>query len=203
MTARLVVLASGSGSNLQAILDSCASGCLDAEVVLVVVNRRSAYAAQRSADAAVVCEYRPLKPYRQRFPDDRAARTNYDADLAELIARVEPDLVIQAGWMHLFSSAFLDRFPEKVVNLHPALPGEFPGAHAIDDAWQAHLDSGLDRTGVMVHLVPDEGIDDGPVLASRQVPIAADDTRETMEQRIHGVEHELFVSAIRDYVGQL
>ena len=201
MTSRLVVLATGSGSNLQAILDACADGTLAAEVVLVVVNRRTAYAADRAAAAGVPSVYRPMGPFREAVPDDpRRARERYDAALAAEIADARPDLIVQAGWMHLFTSAFLDRFPGMVVNLHPALPGAFPGAHAIDDAWAAHETDGLDHTGVMVHLVPDEGVDDGPVLASQRVPITADDTRETLEARLHEVEHELFVAAIADYL---
>ena len=201
MTSRLVVLATGSGSNLQAILDACADGTLEAEVVLVVVNRRTAYAAERAAAAGVPSVYRPMGPFREAVPDDpRRARERYDATLAAEIADARPDLIVQAGWMHLFTSAFLDRFPGMVVNLHPALPGAFPGAHAIDDAWAAHETDGLDHTGVMVHLVPDEGVDDGPVLASQRVPIAADDTRETLEARLHEVEHELFVATIADYL---
>ena len=201
MTSRLVVLATGSGSNLQTILDACADGTLEAEVVLVVVNRRTAYAAERAAAAGVPSVYRPMGPFREAVPDDaRRARERYDAALAAEIADVRPDLIVQAGWMHLFTSAFLDRFPGMVVNLHPALPGAFPGAHAIDDAWAAHETDGLDHTGVMVHLVPDEGVDDGPVLASQRVPITADDTRETLEARLHEVEHELFVATIADYL---
>ncbi len=201
MTSRLVVLATGSGSNLQAILDACADGTLAAEVVLVVVNRRTAYAADRAAAAGVPSVYRPMGPFREAVPDDpRRARERYDAALAAEIADVRPDLIVQAGWMHLFTSAFLDRFPGMVVNLHPALPGSFPGAHAIDDAWAAHETDGLDHTGIMVHLVPDEGVDDGPVLASQRVPITADDTRETLEARLHEVEHELFVATIADYL---
>ena len=201
MTSRLVVLATGSGSNLQAILDACAVGRLEAEVVLVVVNRRTAFAAERAAAAGVPSVYRPMGPFREAVPDDpRRARERYDAALAAEIADARPDLIVQAGWMHLFTSAFLDRFPGMVVNLHPALPGAFPGAHAIDDAWAAHETDGLDHTGVMVHLVPDEGVDDGPVLASQRVPITADDTRETLEARLHEVEHELFVAAIADYL---
>ncbi len=201
MTSRLVVLATGSGSNLQAIFDACADGTLEAEVVLVVVNRRTAYAAERAAAAGVPSVYRPMGPFREAVPDDsRRARESYDAALAAEIADARPDLIVQAGWMHLFTSAFLDRFPGMVVNLHPALPGAFPGAHAIDDAWAAHETDGLDHTGVMVHLVPDEGVDDGPVLASQRVPITADDTRETLEARLHEVEHELFVATIADYV---
>lgn len=201
MTSRLVVLATGSGSNLQAILDACADGTLDAEVVLVVVNRRSAYAAERAAAAGVPSVFRPMGPFRDEFPDDpRRAREAYDASLAAEVADARPDLVVQAGWMHLFTAAFLDRFPEMIVNLHPALPGAFPGAHAIDDAWTAHVADGLDHTGVMVHLVPDEGVDDGPVLASQVVPIEPDDTREMLEERIHAAEHELFVTTIADYL---
>lgn len=201
MTSRLVVLATGSGSNLQAILDACADGTLEAEVVLVVVNRRTAYAAERAAAAGVPSVYRPMGPFREAVPDDaRRARERYDAALAAEIADARPDLIVQAGWMHLFTSAFLDRFPGMVVNLHPALPGAFPGADAIDDAWAAHETDGLDHTGVMVHLVPDEGVDDGPVLASQRVPITADDTRETLEARLHEVEHELFVATIADYL---
>ena len=201
MTSRLVVLATGSGSNLQAIFDACADGTLEAEVVLVVVNRRTAYAAERAAAAGVPSVYRPMGPFREAVPDDsRRARESYDAALAAEIADARPDLIVQAGWMHLFTSAFLDRFPGMVVNLHPALPGAFPGAHAIDDAWAAHETDGLDHTGVMVHLVPDEGVDDGPVLASQRVPITADDTRETLEARLHEVEHELFVATIADYL---
>ena len=201
MTSRLVVLATGSGSNLQAILDACADGTLEAEVVLVVVNRRTAFAAERAAAAGVPSVYRPMGPFREAVPDDaRRARERYDAALAAEIADARPDLIVQAGWMHLFTSAFLDRFPGMVVNLHPALPGAFPGAHAIDDAWAAHETDGLDHTGVMVHLVPDEGVDDGPVLASQRVPITAGDTRETLEARLHEVEHELFVATIADYL---
>ena len=201
MTSRLVVLATGSGSNLQAILDACADGTLEAEVVLIVVNRRTAFAAERAAAAGVPSVYRPMGPFREAVPDDaRRARERYDAALATEIADARPDLIVQAGWMHLFTSAFLDRFPGMVVNLHPALPGAFPGAHAIDDAWAAHETDGLDHTGVMVHLVPDEGVDDGPVLASQRVPITAGDTRETLEARLHEVEHELFVATIADYL---
>jgi formyltetrahydrofolate-dependent phosphoribosylglycinamide formyltransferase len=201
VTSRLVVLATGSGSNLQAILDACADGTLEAEVVLVVVNRRTAYAVERAAAAGVLSVYRPMGPFREAVPDDaRRARERYDAALAAEIADARPDLIVQAGWMHLFTSAFLDRFPGMVVNLHPALPGAFPGAHAIDDAWAAHETDGLDHTGVMVHLVPDEGVDDGPVLASQRVPITAGDTRETLEARLHEVEHELFVATIADYL---
>ena len=198
VTGRLVVLASGSGSNLQALLEAIADGRLDAEIVAVYVNRRSAHARTRADEAGVRQDFVPLRPHLDRAADDRAGREAYDRDLAARIAADRPDAVVCAGWMHLFTSAFLDHVPAPVVNLHPALPGEFPGAHAIDDAWAAHVASGLHRTGVMVHLVPDEGVDDGPVLASAEVPILPDDTRETLETRIHAVEHELLVATVAE-----
>ena len=172
MTATLVVLASGSGSNLQAILDACERGELDAVVSLVVVNRRSSFAAQRAAAQGIATHCAPLDPYRQRFDDRAAARAAYDADLAAEVAAFSPDLVVLAGWMHLFSMAFLGKFPNQVVNLHPA------------------------HTGVMVHLVPDEGVDDGPVIVAEEIPINSDDTRESLEARIRSVEHRVFPAAI-------
>ncbi len=213
MTGRLVVMASGAGTNLGAILAAVAVGHLDAEVAAVIVNRRDAGARQMAEQAGVPVHYRPLAPYRSRVPpsagsgstapgecrwDHTADRRRYDADLAELVAGTEPHLVVLAGWMHLLSSSFLDRFPNRVINLHPALPGQFPGSDAIAAAWEAFESGRIDRTGVMVHFVPDEGVDDGPVIASVEVPIGPGDTRATLRRRIHEVEHELIVSAIAE-----
>ena len=214
MTGRLVVMASGAGTNLGAILDAIAEGRLDAEVAAVIINRRGAGARLRAERAGVPVHYRPLAPYREQarptagsghmaetaseeFGWDRTAdRRRYDADLAELAAGAEPDLVVLAGWMHLLSSSFLERFPNRVINLHPALPGRFPGADAIADAWEAFEAGGISRTGAMVHYVPDEGVDDGPPVASVEVPIGPGDTREVLRRRIHEAEHDLIVSAI-------
>ena len=214
MTGRLVVMASGAGTNLAAILDAIAEGRLDAEVAAVIINRRDAGARVRAERAGVPVHYRPLASYRSEArpaPRHRPAaatasaacdwgptadRRRYDADLADLVAGVEPDLVVLAGWMHLLSSDFLGRFPYRVVNLHPALPGEFPGADAIGDAWKAHQAGRITRTGVMVHFVPDEGVDSGPVIASAEVPIHPGDTFEALSERIHTAEHALIVSAI-------
>jgi formyltetrahydrofolate-dependent phosphoribosylglycinamide formyltransferase len=196
VTARLVVLVSGSGTNLQAVLDACREGRVDATTELVVSNRREAFALERAARAGVATAYHPLRPYRE----DGRGREAYDADLAGIVARARPDWVVLAGWMHVLSPAFLDRFPGRVVNLHPALPGAFPGASAVADALAAHGRGEVGHTGVMVHLVPDAGVDDGPVLASRRVAIEADDTHETLSERIHAVEHELLVEVLADLV---
>ena len=192
MTARLVVLASGNGSNLQALLDASQSGELDATIVAVISNNADASALTRatsSGAAAVIVAAEPGEP-----------RTAFDARLADACAEFSPDYVVLAGWMRLLSMAFLSNFPQRVVNLHPALPGEFPGTHAIKRALQAHQRLGLGRTGAMVHFVPDEGVDNGPVIATVEVPIEPDDTVESLEQRVHTAEHALLVKAIQQLV---
>jgi formyltetrahydrofolate-dependent phosphoribosylglycinamide formyltransferase len=188
----LVILISGNGSNLQAILDACASGELPARVAAVVSNKSGAYGLERARQAGIPAIARP-KPKAQD-------RREYDAELAELVASYQPDWVVLAGWMRLLSSAFLDRFPNRVVNLHPALPGMFPGTHAIERALEAHRQGQIANTGVMIHLVPDDGVDSGPVLAQESVPIFPNDTLETLETRIHQVEHRLLVNTLADLV---
>ncbi|RME70087.1 MAG: phosphoribosylglycinamide formyltransferase, partial [Chloroflexi bacterium] len=111
-----------------------------------------------------------------------------------------PDWVILAGWMRILTMNFLSRFPNRVVNLHPALPGQFPGVEAIARAFEAYHQGQIDHTGVMVHLVPDEGVDSGPVLATRQVPIYPNDTLDSLTTRVHQVEHDLLVATVRGLI---
>ncbi len=191
---RLAVLISGFGSNLQAILDAVSSGLLPGvEVALVVSNRKEAYGLRRAIRAGVPVVYFPLAPYTQAG----RPRTDYDADLAALLEAFSVKWVVLAGWMHVLSKAFLSHFPHHVVNLHPALPNTFPGTHAIERAYEAYRQGHIRHTGVMVHLVPDEGVDAGPVVAQEEVPIFPDDTLEELEARIHAVEHRLLVQALR------
>jgi formyltetrahydrofolate-dependent phosphoribosylglycinamide formyltransferase len=186
--ARLVVLISGSGSNLQALLDASASGELPADVVAVFSNRAEAYGLERARRAGVPAVALPAAKGQPR--------REYDARLADRVVAYTPDWVVLAGWMRLLTTAFLDRFPNRVVNLHPALPGMFPGVDAIRRALEAHWAGEIEATGVMVHLVPDEGVDNGPVLAEARVPIEADDTLEALEARVHAVEHRLLVETL-------
>ena len=188
---RLVVLISGHGSNLQAILDACASGELNAQVVAVIANKSDAFGLERARRSNITAIAKP----KAKEQDRRA----YDADLADLAASFQPDWIVLAGWMRVLSSAFLDRFPQRVINLHPALPGTFPGTHAIERAYTAYQRGEIDRTGVMVHLVPDEGIDNGPVLAQTEVLIQPTDTLESLEARIHQTEHRLLIEALKTY----
>jgi formyltetrahydrofolate-dependent phosphoribosylglycinamide formyltransferase len=191
---RIAVLISGSGTNLQAIIDAIAAGRLPGvEIAVVVSNRKAAYGLQRAQAAGIPTEYAPLGAYRRAG----GTRQGYDADLAHtLYERNGVEWVIQAGWMHLFSMSFLQHYPNRVVNLHPALPGAYPGMHAIERAWDAYQRGELDHTGVMIHLVPDEGVDDGPVLAQEIVPIHADDTLKTLQARVHETEHRLLVKTL-------
>lgn len=193
MTARLVVLISGSGSNLQALIDAIRYKALDAQIVGVISNRKDAFGLQRAEKARIPTRYHPLKPY----TDAGRSRSDYDADLAALVRGFQPDFVVLAGWMHILSRAFLDSFSYRVVNLHPALPGEFPGAHAIEDALAAYHEGRIRKTGVMVHLVPDEQVDAGPVLESEEVLIYPTDTVDSLRKRMHTVEHGVLVRALR------
>lgn len=198
MSARIAVLASGNGSNLQAILDACADGRLDASVVAVVSDRVEARALDRGREAGVA-----LVAAHPRVRNASTDRRAWDASLADLVAEAHPDWVVLAGFMRLLSSAFLDRFPQRVVNLHPARPGELPGVDAIERAYAEFRAGSRSVTGVMVHLVPDEGVDDGPVLATVDVAIADDDSLDSLAARMHAMEHELLVSTLARLVEEV
>lgn len=190
---RIAVLVSGFGSNLQAIIDAIGGGRLpDVELALVVSNRRKAYGIIRAVRHGIPVIYFPLAPYTRAG----RAREEYDADLAGIVESFDVTWVVMAGWMHLWSDAFLSRFPSRVINLHPALPGEFPGTNAIERAYRAFQRGEIERTGVMVHLVPNEAVDAGPVVVKEVVPIHQEDTLEDLEERIHRFEHRLLVEAI-------
>jgi phosphoribosylglycinamide formyltransferase-1 len=192
MTSRLVVLISGNGSNLQAILDACASGELDATVVSVISNKAEAYGLTRARNAGVESiHFSKL---------ENETRQQYDARLAVYVSTCLPDYVILAGWMRILSSSFLSSFPNRVINLHPALPETFPGTHSIERAYEAYQRKEIKHTGVMVHLVPDEGVDNGPVLATKIVPIFTDDTLESLEARVHKTEHKLLLNTLKEII---
>lgn len=188
---RLAVFISGNGSNLQAIIDAVQVGELEAQIEVVVSNRRDAYGLVRAERAGILTLYFPLKPYR----DMGHSRKEYDTDLADQMAAYKPDLIVLAGWMHVLSPAFLDRFPDRVLNLHPALPGQFPGTHAIQRAYEAFQRGEIDHTGVMVHWVVPE-VDAGPAIATAEVPIYPTDSLDDLETRIHATEHHLLVEAL-------
>jgi phosphoribosylglycinamide formyltransferase-1 len=187
---RIVVLASGSGSNLQAIIDGCDSGHIGGAVVHVVSDRHDAFALQRAQAAGIATTHLARR--------EGEPRDAYDARLADIVDAEHADIVVLAGWMRLLTMSFLGRFPECVVNLHPALPGELPGTNAVARAYEQAQRGERSSTGVMVHLVPDEGVDDGPVLGTTTVPIHSDDTLDTLTARVHDAEHRLLVDVLAD-----
>jgi phosphoribosylglycinamide formyltransferase-1 len=181
--ARLVVLASGAGSTLQALLDAGRQPGYPAHVVAVGTDKPGVGALDRAETAGLA-----------RFtvrPADHATRDGWDDELADQVEAHRPDLVVCAGFMRILGRGFLSRFPSRVVNTHPALLPAFPGAHAVRDA----LAYGVKVTGVTVHLV-DEGVDTGPVVAQAAVPVLEDDDEARLQRRIQDVERPLFVDAV-------
>jgi phosphoribosylglycinamide formyltransferase 1 len=180
---RLVVLASGTGTNLQAILDSL-HGQEGIEVVGVGSDKPGAGALERATRAGVETAVFPAEAY-----DDRIGR---DAAMGDWIEARRPQLVVLAGYMQLLSEPFVARFRGRVVNVHPALLPAFPGLDAIGQA----LAAAVEETGVTVHFV-DEGVDTGPAILQRSVPVPPGRDRAQLEAAIHAVEHQLYPEAIR------
>ncbi len=183
MTARLVVLVSGEGTNLQALIDACRDDDYGAQVVAVGADRGAINALRRAERAGI-----PTFTVRLA---DFAARKDWDAALTRACAAYEPDLIVLAGFMKLVGQPFLDSFGGRCVNTHPALLPSFPGAHAVREA----LARGVKVTGCTV-LVVDEGVDAGPILAQAPVPVADDDDEAALHERIKVTERALLVSTV-------
>ena len=184
MTDRLKigVLLSGSGTNLQAIIDAIVEG-LPTDIVLVVSSRPDAYGIERARAAGIPT----LVMNREKYADVLAA----DAQIVEALRKAGAEYVVMAGYMRKVTSVMLDAFPNRVLNLHPALLPSFKGAHAIADAFNA----GVKVTGVTVHFA-NADYDKGPIVAQRAVPVAESDTLDTLEAKIHDVEHVLYPEVI-------
>ncbi|KAH0559536.1 hypothetical protein GP486_003948 [Trichoglossum hirsutum] len=208
---RLTVLISGSGTNLQAIINACSSQLLpNTSIVRVVSNRKTAYGLKRAENAGIPTTYHNLLEYKKRFREaqdtaprpvdavdeaDTVARNAYDADLATLVLADKPDLVVCAGWMHIFTNSFLAPLVSAnlpAINIHPALPKEFDGANAIARAYAAFQEGRIKRTGAMIHYVVRD-VDRGEPIVVQEVEMKEGDTVESLEERIHVVEHELIV----------
>jgi len=172
------VLVSGNGSNLQALIDT------GLPVAAVASNKKDAYALERARAAAI--------PTATFALDSHATRDERDLVMATWLEEHGVELVVLAGYMHLLTKPFLDRFPERIVNVHPSLLPAFPGMNAIEAA----LEANIEKTGVTIHLV-DEGLDTGPVLRQEEVPL---EPRATLEERIHAVEHRLLPAVVRGMI---
>jgi phosphoribosylglycinamide formyltransferase len=172
------------------------------------ISRKAAYGLERAAKASIPTTYHNLVPYKKKNPDNTdAARQQYDADLASIVLSLSPrpSLIVCAGWMHIVTPAFLTPIAGagiKIINLHPALPGEFAGAGAIERAWKAGREEGLKRTGVMIHEVIAE-VDAGDAIVTREVELKQGETLEELEGRMHDVEHGLIVEGTRKVLESL
>lgn len=179
---RFAVLASGSGTNLQALLDAYPE-----ELVVVAGDRKGAFAFERARRAGV--------PVEHVDPAGFVSREDFDRELADRVAAHGVALVVGAGYMRVLSPGFLERFPA-ILNVHPSLLPEFRGLHAVRRA----LEAGAKETGVTIHFMVEE-VDAGPIVAQERVPVLPGDDEETLLERLHPVEHRLLVQAVADYFG--
>ncbi|TXT49825.1 MAG: phosphoribosylglycinamide formyltransferase [Spirochaetes bacterium] len=192
---RLAVLVSGQGSNLQALIDAISVGILDAEIALVLSSKPRAFALERAGKARIPTAVASWKAFVEEF--GRSRRETYDAALAGIVAGYDPDFIFLLGWMRVLGRSFLDHFPGKVVNLHPALPGTFPGEGAIAKAWESGQAGKTKVFGAMTHFVPDEGVDSGPVILSESLPLENFASLEGFEAAMHRLEHRLVVETAK------
>ncbi|NLZ38690.1 MAG: phosphoribosylglycinamide formyltransferase [Firmicutes bacterium] len=181
---KIAVLASGNGSNLQAILDAVESGAITgAAVTLVISDKLDAFALKRAAASNV-----PTKCF---LPAEYSTREEYDGALVTYLQAMQIDLVVLAGFMRLLTPYFVAAYPRQIMNIHPSLLPAFPGAHGVADA----LAYGVKVTGCTIHFV-DEGMDTGPIILQEALTINDHDTMESLQQRIHELEHRLYPQAI-------
>jgi phosphoribosylglycinamide formyltransferase-1 len=183
---RLGILGSGSGSNMQAILDAIAAGTLDAEIVLVLSDNPDGYILERAKKAGIPTGLIDCRGFKTKFPEEAQLET-----VAALKA-AGVDLICLAGFMRLVKAPLLEAFPHRILNIHPALLPAFPGVAA----WKQAVEAKVSESGCSVHYV-DDGMDTGPVILQAKVPVFPDDTAETLHQRIQVEEHRLYPEAIR------
>ncbi|WAC19661.1 phosphoribosylglycinamide formyltransferase [Luteolibacter sp. SL250] len=182
----LGILGSGSGSNMQAILDAIAAGTLDARIALVLSDNPDAYILERAAKNGIPSGVIDCRGFKTKFPEEAQAET------AARLKDAGVELVCLAGFMRLVKRPLLDAFPERILNIHPSLLPAFPGIAA----WKQAVDAGVSETGCTVHHV-DDGMDTGPVILQEKIPVLPDDTDKTLHARIQLVEHRLYPEAIR------
>ncbi|KZV83800.1 phosphoribosylglycinamide formyltransferase [Exidia glandulosa HHB12029] len=206
---RIAVLISGSGSNLQALIDATKSGVIpNAEICVVLSNRKAAYGLERARNEGIPTEYLALQPFLKKNPEK--TRDDYDAEIARMVLKHSPDLVVLAGWMHILGDGFLEivyadqesRRPLPVINLHPALPGAFDGANALDRAYEAFQKGEITYTGAMVHRVVKD-VDRGEPVVVRQIDFVPGEPQDAFETRLHKVEWEIIVEATNKILQQL
>jgi phosphoribosylglycinamide formyltransferase-1 len=183
-SARIVVLISGQGSNLQAIINACKNGQLNGNIAAVISNQVNAYGLVRSAQAGIDTQVLTASNF--------ANRADYDAALAELIDSYQADLIVMAGFMRILTPEFVQRFEGKMLNIHPSLLPRHQGLHT----HQRALDNGDEEHGCSVHFVTAE-LDGGPIILQARVPVFSDDTADILAQRVHVQEHQIYPMVIQ------
>lgn len=202
------VLISGQGTNLQALIDACHENRIpNAKIVRVISNREKAYGLQRAENAHIPTVYHNLQRYSKQHPDQGPAKTRegYDKILADIVLADGPALVICAGFVHILSPEFLTPLAiagVPTINLHPALPGAFTGANAIERAHQAFRAGKITKTGLMIHYVIPE-VDMGEPLLVKEIPLVENETLNELEQRIHTVEWKAIVEGTQIAINKL
>lgn len=180
----IVVLISGSGSNLQAIIDACSSGFIPGKVSAVISNRANAYGLVRANEAGISTQVLSHKSY--------ASREKYDLALADTIEQYKPDLVVLAGFMRILTPAFVQHFSGRLLNIHPSLLPKYQGLAT----HQRAIDAGDDEHGCSVHFVTEQ-LDGGPVILQAKVPVFADDDAQSLAERVHEQEHRIYPLVVR------
>ena len=188
----LGVLGSGSGSNMQAILDAIESGQLRARIALVLSDNPEAFILERARRNGIPCGIIDCRGFRTKFPDEA------QHEVAAQLAAAGVEIICLAGFMRLVKRPLLEAFPNRILNIHPALLPAFPGL----EAWKQALEAGVDETGATVHYV-DDGMDTGPVVLQEKVPVLPGDSAESLHARIQQAEHRLYPAAIIRVAGAL
>ncbi|NMB41698.1 MAG: phosphoribosylglycinamide formyltransferase [Firmicutes bacterium] len=183
----LAVLASGYGSNLQAIIDAVDKGEIEGHIKVVISDVKDAYALQRARRHGIEAVFIDIKDY--------SGREAYNEAIAAVLEKRKVELIVLAGYMRLVSPLIINKFRGRIMNIHPSLLPSFPGLEGIKQA----LDYGVKVSGCTVHLV-DEGLDTGPIILQESVPVYDDDTVESLQNRIHKVEHRLYPRAIQLFI---
>jgi formyltetrahydrofolate-dependent phosphoribosylglycinamide formyltransferase/phosphoribosylaminoimidazole-succinocarboxamide synthase len=193
MNRRIAVFVSGQGTNLQALIDASRNNQLPVDIVLVVTNNGQATAVQiaTAASLPVFC-----------LNDEGKSREEYDTIILNECRERQVELVVLAGWMRVLSSTFINGYINKVINLHPALPGKYPGTNSIKRAYQDFQDGKISSTGVMVHIVVEE-VDAGEVIDFVEVPILKSDRYDMLEERVRGVEKPLLINSLNKYINMI
>ncbi len=176
---RVAVLASGFGSNLQALIDACEAGQLQAEIVAVITNKADAYALQRAEQAGIA--------HQCIANGDFADRISYDAALIEALDAHQPDLIVMAGFMRILTPQFIQHFAGRMLNIHPSLLPKYTGLNT----HQRAIDAGEQEHGASIHFVTEE-LDGGPVILQAKVPVYPDDSADELAQRVHAQEHRIY-----------